>query len=100
MAPRLAYPHIEKLPQEPARLERVPGLRVAQIVMDYLPYAWFPDEICRQHSYLMEAEVHAAMGYYYDHQQQIEDAIRAELAAASRHDGSARSSTCGCGPRD
>ncbi|HEV3340730.1 MAG TPA: DUF433 domain-containing protein [Pirellulales bacterium] len=91
MASRLAYPHIAKLPHEPARLERVPRVRVAQIVMDYLAHAWSPDEIRRQHPNLMEAEVHAAMAYYYDHQQEIEDEIRAELAAASRHDESARS---------
>ena len=92
MAPRLAYPHIEKLPHEPARLERLPRIRVAQIVMDYLAHAWSPDEICRQHPYLMEAEIHAAMGYYYDHQKEIDDEIRAELAEASSGvDESARS---------
>ena len=35
MALELTYPHIEKSQGEPARLQRVPRIRVAQIVMDY-----------------------------------------------------------------
>src|SRR5215469_9088078 len=92
MAPRLAYPHIEKPPDEPARLERVPRVRVAQIVMDYLAHAWSPDDICRQHPYLAEAEVHAAMGYYYDHRQEIDEEIRAELVDLSHDLGESRRS--------
>jgi hypothetical protein len=34
------YPHIQKLPEQPARLERLPRVRIAQIVMDYLAYGW------------------------------------------------------------
>lgn len=63
----LGYPHIEQLSGEPPRLERLPSVRVSQIVMDYLAHGWSTDEICRQHSYLRSAEVHAAMTYYFDH---------------------------------
>ncbi|HEV3341001.1 MAG TPA: DUF433 domain-containing protein [Pirellulales bacterium] len=83
MIPKSAYPHIEKLPNEPARLERLPRLRVAQIVMDDLAHGWSPDEMCRQHPNLTEAEAHAAMGYYYDHQEEINGEIQAELAQTS-----------------
>ncbi len=48
MALNLVYPHIEKRPGEPARLQRVPRIRVAQLVMDYLAYGWSADEMCRQ----------------------------------------------------
>lgn len=73
------YPHIAKEDGEPARLERFPRVRVAMIVMDYLAYGWSPDEMCRQHPHLTLAEVHAAMGYYYDHRQEIDAEIAAEL---------------------
>jgi hypothetical protein len=76
----VSYPHIEKLDAEPARLRRVPRLRVAQLAMDYLAHGWSPDEICRQYPYLQLAEAHAAMGYYYDHQEEIDGEIRDELA--------------------
>ena len=78
MALELTYPHIEKLEGQPARLQRIPRVRVAQIVMDYLSYGWSPDEMCRQHSYLRPAEAHSAMAYYFDHQDEIDCEIQAE----------------------
>src|SRR4051812_45233034 len=36
VATGIAYPHIDKQEDQPARLERLPRIRVAQIVMDYL----------------------------------------------------------------
>ena len=84
MAVQLAYPHIEKVTTEPARLTRVPRVRVAQIVMDYLAYGWSPDEMCRQHPYLLPAEAHAAMAYYFDHQEEINAEIAAELETMDR----------------
>jgi len=75
----VSYPHIEKPANGPARLQKTPRIRVAQIVMDYLNYGWSVDEMCRQHPYLTRAEAHAAMGYYFDHQQEIEAEIEAEL---------------------
>jgi hypothetical protein len=74
----LSYPHIEKLENQPARLQRLPRVRVAQIVMDYLAYGWSVEEICRQHLYLRPAEAHAAMGYYFDHQEEIDREITQE----------------------
>ena len=82
MSTIVAYPHMEKPDSQPARLLRVPRTRVAQIVMDYLAHAWSPEEICRQYPYLTRAEVHAAMTYYYDHREEIDGEIRAELALA------------------
>lgn len=76
----ISYPHVEKLEAEPARLRRVPRVRVAQLAMDYLAHGWSPDEMCRQYPYLHLAEAHAAMGYYYDHQDEIDGEIRDELA--------------------
>lgn len=74
----LSYPHIEKVENQPARLQRLPRIRVAQIVMDYLTYGWSVEEICRQHLYLKPAEAYAAMGYYFDHQEEIDQEIKHE----------------------
>src|SRR5260370_3675161 len=79
MASTIAYPHIFKESGRPARLENQARTRVAQIVMDYLAYGWSADEIHRQHPHLTLAEVYAAMGYYYDHQAEIDAEIAAEL---------------------
>ena len=59
MTVAFAYPHIEKPPGEPARLKRIPRVRVAQIVMEYLAHGSSPDEMCRQHVHLRLAEAHA-----------------------------------------
>jgi Protein of unknown function (DUF433) len=79
-----AYPHIIKEVGEPARLESHPRVRVAQIVVDYLAYGWSADEIHRQHPHLALAEVHAAMGYYYDNQAEIDAEITLELEEVDR----------------
>lgn len=59
-------------------------MRVAQIVMDYLAYGWSVEEICRQHPYLRPSETHAAMAYYFDHQDEIDGEIRTEWEQAQR----------------
>jgi uncharacterized protein (DUF433 family) len=82
MALDLTYPHIEKPEGEPAHLARVPRVRVAQIVMDYLAHGWSAEEMCRQHLYLRPAEAHAALTYYYDHRQEIDEEIARESAEA------------------
>ncbi len=72
------YPHLETPANQPAHLKRLPRIRVAQIVMDYLTHGWSVDEICHQHPYLLPAEAHAAMTYYFDHPAEIEAEIQQE----------------------
>src|SRR5579862_4287019 len=84
MVNAIAYPHIVKENGKPARLENFPRVRVAQIVMDYLAYGWSADEIHRQHPHLALAEVHAAMGYYYDNPEEVDAEMAAELEEVDR----------------
>ncbi len=78
MTSALIYSHIEKVAGQPARLQRIPRVRVAQIVLDYLAYGWSVEEMCRQHPYLTLSEAHTAMAYYFDVQAEIEQEIRTE----------------------
>jgi hypothetical protein len=57
---------------------------VAHIAMDYLEYGWSVDQMCRQHPYLLPAEAHAAMAYYFDHQDEIDEEIRDEVEQVTR----------------
>ena len=84
MAMQVMYPHLEKPEGQHARLQRLPRIRVAQIAMDYLAHGWSVEEMCRQHPYLTLAEAHAAMGYYFDHQQEIDNEIRSEWEQVQR----------------
>jgi len=82
MVAQVSDPHIAKTRDRAAHFQRLPRLRVAQWVMDYLAYGWSVEEMCRQHPYLTpaeaHAEAHAAMGYYFDHQSEIDGEIRRE----------------------
>jgi uncharacterized protein (DUF433 family) len=84
MSVQETYPHIETRNGEPARLRRIPRVRVARIAMDYLAHGWSVEEMCRQHPYLTPAEAHAAMAYYFDHQAEIDSEIRAEWDEVER----------------
>jgi uncharacterized protein (DUF433 family) len=79
MTTTIAYPHIVKENGSAACLESHPRTRVALIVMDYIARGLGPEEIVRHYPYLNLAEVHAAMGYYHDHQDEIDAEIQAEL---------------------
>ena len=78
MPVEVTYPHIEKIEGSPAHLKRMPRIRVAQIVTDYLNHGWSADEICIHYPHLKLAEVHSAMAYYFDHQPKIDGEIEAE----------------------
>lgn len=78
MAIATAYPHIDKAENAPACLQRLPRIRVSQIVIDYLNHCWSADEIVLHYPHLKLAEVHSAMAYYFDHQEEIDAEIGAE----------------------
>lgn len=48
------------------------------IVADYLWRGWSAEEIARQYPYLKLGEVHAAMTYYFDHRDEIEEELLGE----------------------
>ena len=78
MSTAVTYPHIVKVEGKPARLERLPRIRVAQIALDYINHAWSVDDICFHYPRLRQAEVHSAMAYYFDHQAEIDAEIAEE----------------------
>ena len=80
----LAYPHI-LADDGPARLERLPRVRVAQIVADHLGNGWSAEEILRQYPHLEPAEVHAALAYYFDHREEVDAELAAELEVLDRN---------------
>ena len=92
MSVALKYPHIEKPEGQPARLERLPRIRVAQLAMDYLAHGSSVDEMCHQHPYLTLAEAHAAMACYFDHQADIDREINEEIDQVERDQSQARRS--------
>ena len=79
MPATINYPHIERPASGPARLTRLPRIRVSQIVLPHLMHGWSAEELERQYPHLTMAEIHAALGYYFDHTEEISREIEAEL---------------------
>ncbi len=75
---------IEHIELDDGGVARISGTRtrVIQVVMDKMAYAWGPEEIQRQYPHLSLAEVHAAMAYYYDHQDELDLQVAADLKEA------------------
>ena len=48
------------------------GTKVVQVVMDKLAWGWDAEQIHRQYPHLPLAKIHAALSYYYDHQDEID----------------------------
>lgn len=70
----ITYPHIE-IDSDGVAIVSGTTTKVIEIVQDHLAHHWHAEDICRQYPYLSLAQVHAALTYYYDHQQEMEREI-------------------------
>ena len=46
--------------------------KVIEVALDMIAHGWSPEEIHFQHAHLSLAQIHAALGYYYDHQTEMD----------------------------
>jgi uncharacterized protein (DUF433 family) len=46
--------------------------KAVEVALDMLAHGWSPEEIHFQHSHLSLAQIHAALGYYYDHKTELD----------------------------
>ena len=53
--------------------------KVKEIVLDKLSDGSSPEEMHQQHPHLSLAQIHAALAYYYDHQEKIDAQIAEDL---------------------
>ena len=49
--------------------------KVIEVVLDKLAYGWSPEEMHFQHPHLSLAQIHAALSYYYEHEEQLNSDI-------------------------
>lgn len=49
--------------------------KVIEVILDKLAYGWSPEEMHFQHPHLSLAQIHAALAYYYEHQEQLDSDI-------------------------
>jgi uncharacterized protein (DUF433 family) len=58
--------------------------KVVEIALDHLAHHWDADEIRRQHPHLSLGQIHSALAYYFDHQDEFDFQIRDQLDAVDR----------------
>lgn len=74
----VAYPHIEHSSSgEPVLAGS--QTKVLEIALDRIAHHWDADEIQRQHPHLELAQIHAALTYYYDHQDELDARIAEQI---------------------
>ena len=54
-------------------------VKVAEVVLDKIAYGSSPEEIHFQHRNLSLAQIHGALTYYYENQDQVDEQIRRGL---------------------
>ena len=55
------------------------SLKVVQLVAEQAAYGWSPEELHFQHPGVSLAQVHSALAYYWDHAQELDALIEAQL---------------------
>src|SRR3989442_4214751 len=53
--------------------------KVKEIVLDKLAYGWSAEEMHFQHPHLSMAQIHSALAYYYENQNNLDEEIRRDL---------------------
>ena len=53
--------------------------KVIEVALDMIAHGWSPEEIHFQHPHLSLAQIHAALGYYYDHKAEMDVQIQRSL---------------------
>ena len=61
--------------------------KVREVVLDKLAYGWSAEEMHFQHPHLSMAQIHAALAYYYENQDQLDAEIRRNLEEVDQISG-------------
>lgn len=77
---KTAYQHIILDKTQTAYLAHT-NTKVIELVLDKLAYGWSAAEIQHQHSHLTMGQIHSALAYYWDHQQELDAEIERRLAS-------------------
>ena len=59
-------------------------MKVAQLAAEVMAYGWSAEEMHLQHPHLSMGQIHAALAYYWDHRDEIEHQIEADLESAAQ----------------
>ncbi len=55
-------------------------MKFIELVLEKMAYGWSPEELYFQHPYLTLGQIHSALAYYWDHQEELDEDIERRLA--------------------
>jgi len=55
------------------------NMKVVELVLGKMAYGWSPEELHFQHPYLTLGQIHSALAYYWDHQEELDRDIERRL---------------------
>ena len=54
-------------------------MKVVELILEKTAYGWSPEELHFQHPYLSLGQIHSALAYYWDHQDELDQDIERRL---------------------
>ena len=66
-------------------------MKVTELVLGKIAYGWSPEELRFQYPYLTFGQIHSALAYYWDHQEEMDRDIEEHLKEVDRLRASAAS---------
>ena len=60
-------------------------MKVVELVAEKIAYGWSPEELHLQHPYLTMGQIHSALAYYYDHEDEISKDIEHRLQKVAQY---------------
>jgi uncharacterized protein (DUF433 family) len=78
LATETRYEHIVL---DEAKIAIIAGtnMKVIELVLDRAAYGWSPEELQFQHPYLTLGQIHSALAFYWDHQEELDQDIEKRL---------------------
>jgi len=81
MSTAARYPHILVDASGTARIDQT-RYKVAHLAAEHYHHGWTAEELLRQHPDLRPEQVYAALGYFYDHYDELVAQLESSAAAA------------------
>jgi len=59
-------------------------MKVVELIAERLGYGWSPEELHFQHPHLSMAQIHSALAYYFDHQEELDNDVERRLVETNQ----------------
>lgn len=60
------------------------NMKIVELVLEKMAYGWSPEELHFQHPYLTLGQIHSALAYYWDHQEELDRDIERRLGLVNQ----------------